>query len=100
MKAITLLVFIFILMYAAACTILEGWALSILWAWFAPAFGTAWSMSAVQGIVILLIVRFVRPDNSPPRDMKNMKKAISEITKTPFRVAVTLGVAWVVRLFL
>jgi len=32
MKAITLLVFIFILMYAAACTILEGWALSILWA--------------------------------------------------------------------
>jgi hypothetical protein len=85
---------IFTLMVSAA--ILRGWALSILWGWFAvPIFGLP-ALGVAQAIGIAMTVGLMTHQYIPAKDKDKWMPVVTMIL-TPF---IALGIGWIVRRWL
>jgi len=85
---------IFGLMIAAV--LLRGWALSILWGWFAvPIFGLP-PLGIAQAIAVALIVSFMTHQYVPSKEKDNWGPALFPIMMPLF----ALGIGWTVRRWL
>jgi len=92
--------FLILLLTLVASTILDGWALRIMWGWFVvPTFHVpTLPLPIAIGITLIISLLAMRPSAISATDPDG--QAVQAFTWAIMKPLFTLGIAWIVTLFL